>query len=202
MFCERISVKGEAERIADSARPRSRQRHGKRLNPFSTRGLDIFESVCDELSAKREYIAKKTGAPEALVRFADSKNGWIPVVIRSREGIGKKKSVRDTAGVSIVGPVENNNGEKDGEFARKQGNRINGESESISISDERSRGLVMPLSRILKTTAFGVLGLTAISVRRSAVPMARPWVGCAVHEEVYFERGFILFSVSQKPWKP
>lgn len=109
MRCGRISVEGEAEEIAISPGPRSLQKHGKRPNPYSTIGLDKFESVCAELSAKREYIAKEIGTPEALVRFVDSKNGWIPVVVRPGEVIQKKNSTEGAAGVSILGPVEMSN---------------------------------------------------------------------------------------------
>jgi hypothetical protein len=80
MHCGKISLESDAEEIAVSPKPKYRQRHG-RLNPYSTTGLDKFESIYVELSAKREYIAQKTGAPEAMVRFVSSKKGWIPVVL-------------------------------------------------------------------------------------------------------------------------
>lgn len=102
MRCGRISVDGDAEEIALSRRPKSRQKREKRQNPYSTRGLDKFESVCSELSSRRQYIAKKTGVPEAMVRFVDSKNGWIPFVVGAREEMGKKNSGEVAGRVSIV----------------------------------------------------------------------------------------------------
>lgn len=172
MRCGRISVEGEAEEISVSPMPRSRQKHGKSSNPYSTGGLDKFESVSAELSAKREYIAKKIGAPEALVRFVYSKNGWIPVVVRPGEGNRKKSDGVGAAGASIMRPVQINNAEKDEELKRKdEGNDINGGRESISISglDERRHTLIMPWSRFLKITAFWVLGFSAMWVRRPAI---------------------------------
>jgi hypothetical protein len=146
MLCGRIAVKGEAEEIAVWPRPRSQQKRGKRSNPYSTGGLDKFESVNAELSSKREYIAKKTGAPEALVRFMYSKNEWIAVVTTPREAIGKKSCAGGATVALVLGPPEKNNGKEDGELRRNdEGNDINGRSESISISgfDERSHSLVM-----------------------------------------------------------
>jgi len=192
MRCGRISVKGEAEEIAVSPRARSRQKHGKRSNPYSTGGLDKFESVYAELSAKREYIAKKTGAPEALVRFVYSKNGWIPFVLRPREGIGKKKAVAGAAGASILGPVEKSNRE-DGELRKKdEGNDLNGGSESISISqfDERSHNLVMSWYEFLKITAFRFLSFSAMCMRRSAVAVLM------LVSSVMCEKKLILSGVS------
>jgi hypothetical protein len=110
MRCGRISAEGKAEEIEVSPRPRYWQRHGKRSNPYSTRGLDEFESVYAELSAKREYIASKFGVSEAMVRFMFSKKEWIPVVLRARDqGTRKKNSGEDAAGVSILGPVDKSN---------------------------------------------------------------------------------------------
>ena len=87
-----ISVEGEAEEITVSPRTRYWQlRHGKRSNPYSTSGLDKFEDVYAELSARREYVAKNIGAPEALVKFAYSKNGWVPVVVRAKRRNPKEK---------------------------------------------------------------------------------------------------------------
>lgn len=111
-------MEGKAEEISVPPRIRSRQRDGKRPNPYSSEGLDKFENVCAELSARRKYISNKTGAPEALVRFTNSGNGWVPVVMR--EGISKKNSSEGAAGVSILGPVENNNSQKHRELGRKQ----------------------------------------------------------------------------------
>lgn len=199
MRCGRLSVVGEAEEIAVSPRPRSRQRHGKRLNPYSTRGLEKFKSVYAELSARREYIAKKTGAPEALVKFAHSKNGWIPVVVRAREGIWKKNGGVGAAGASILGPAVKNNGQKDGELRRKDtGNDFNGESASMSISvlNERSQSRVMPWSPILKITAFGVFGLSVIWVRRPAVPAATAMAVVMAIGGVMCMKNFILRGVS------
>lgn len=101
-----------AEQMAVSPRPRLLQRYGKGLNPYSTRGLDKFENVYAELSARRRYISNNTGAPEELVRFKDGNNGWVPVVVRAREGIWKN-------GVSILGPVENSNSDNHRELGRK-----------------------------------------------------------------------------------
>lgn len=199
MRCGRISVKGEAEEIAVSPRPRCRHRHGKRLNPYSTRGLDKFKSVYAELSARREYIAKKTGAPEALVKFAHSKNGWIPVVVRAREGIWKKNGGAGAAGASILGPAVKNNGQKDGELRRKDtGNDLNVESASMSISvlNEKSHSRVIPWSPILKTTAFGVLGLSVIWVRRPAVAPAVAMAVVMAIGGVMCMKKFILSGVS------
>jgi len=199
MRCGRISVKGEAEEIAVSPGPRSRQKHGKRSNPYSTGGLDKFESVYAELSAKREYIAKKTGTPDALVRFLYSKNGWIPVVVRPREGNRKKNCGVRASRASILGPVEKNHGEKDGELRREdKGNDINGGSESISISgfDERSHSLVMPSSQFLKITVFGFLGLRAMWTRRSAVFEAMAMAVVMAVGGVMCMKKFILSRVS------
>lgn len=199
MRCGRILVEGEAEEIALSPRPRFWQRHGKKSNPFSSRGLEKFETVYAELSAKREYIAKKTGVPEDQVRFAYSKNGWTPVVMRTRDGIGKKNSGEGAAGVSIPRPVEKNNGEKDGELRRKdEGHDSNGKSESISISvfDERSHSLVMPWSRFLKATAFGLFGLSAMWERRSGVPSALTMAAAMTVGGVMCMKKFILSVVS------
>jgi len=179
----RISVEGDAEKMAVSPRTKYRQRHGKRLNPYSTIGLDKFESVHAELSAKREYIAHETGAPEAMVRFVSSKKGWIPVVLgdRGRE-IRRKNSGGDPAGVSIVGPSENNNDETGGELRKDEGNDIIGESESISISvlDERNQhGHSM-----VSTSQENDLGS----------------FGCEHNVgEIHYEWGFILGSALQKP---
>jgi hypothetical protein len=115
----KISVEGEAEETAVSPTPRSRQRHGKGSNPYSTTGLDKFENVYAELSARREYILKNTGAPEALVRFTYWNNRWVPVVVKPREGIWKQNSGGGAAGISILGPVENNNSEKHRGLGRK-----------------------------------------------------------------------------------
>lgn len=160
MRCGRISVKGEAEEIAVSLRSRSRKKHWKRSNPYSNRGLDTFQSVYAELSAKREYIAKKTGAPEDMVRFVSSNEGWIPIVLGLREGIGKKNGGAVVAGASILGPVEKNNGDNHGELRRKdEGNESNGESERISISglDERRHSLVLQCCRLRSAVSAAVV---------------------------------------------
>lgn len=199
MRCGKLSVEGEAEEIAVSPKACSRHRHGKRSNPYSSRGLDKFKSVYAELSARREYIARKTGAPEALVRFAYSKNGWIPVVVRGKELIGKKNSGACAAGVSILGPSVNNNGQKGGELRKKDaGNHINGLSESTSISvfDARSHSLIMPWSRIFRTTAFGVLGLSAIWVKKSVFPAAAAMALVMAVGSMMCMKKFILSGVS------
>lgn len=175
MRCGRISVKGEAEEISVSPRPRSGQKHGKRPNPYSTLGRDKFETVYAELSAKRENIAKKTGAPQALVRFVHSNNEWIPIVVRSGNGVGNKNGGLDVAGASGLGYLEKNAEEKDGELRRNdEGNDIHERSENISIStfDERSHSLVLSSSRFLEITTLGVLGLIAISWVSAATAMA------------------------------
>lgn len=198
MRCGKILVKGEAEEIAVSPKPKSRQRHGKRSNPYSTRGLDKFKSVYAELSARREYIAEKTGAPEALVRFAYSKNGWIPVVVRGIDVTGTKNSGAGAAGVSILGPVVKNNGQ-DGELRKEDAeNRMNGLSKSISICvfDESSHSLVMPWSRILKTTSFGLFGLSAMWVKRSAFPAAAAMAVVMAVGGVMCMKKFLLSGVS------
>lgn len=168
MRCGRISVAGDAEEIAVSPKPKYRQRHGKRLNPYSTTGLDKFESIYAELSAKREYIAQKTGAPEAMVRFVSSKKGWIPVVLGARDQeMRKKTSGGDADGVSIVVPAENNNGKTGVELSKDEGNDITVERENISISvlDERRHSLVMQWSRFLQNTTLGFLGVSAMLVK-------------------------------------
>lgn len=133
------------------------------------------DCIYTELSARREYIAKNTGAPEALVKFAHSRNGWILFVVRSREGIWKKNDGAGAVGASSLGPVLKNNGQKDGELRRKHlGNDFFGEyavSMSISVLDERTHSRIMPWSLILKTTAFKVLGLSVIWVRRLNFPV-------------------------------
>lgn len=100
---------GKAEEIAVLAGPRTRRKHGKKSNPYSTSGLDKFQSVCDELSTKRQYFANKVGVPEAMVRFVSSKKGWIPVAMGTR-GFDPDG---DTAGVSILVPAVNNNSDGD-----------------------------------------------------------------------------------------
>lgn len=92
---------------------RSRQRHGRRSNPFSTNGLDKFQSVSADLSARRERIARETGVPKSMVRFKYSKKGWTPFVVINEEVIRKKNNGWATAGVSIPKPAEINNGKKD-----------------------------------------------------------------------------------------
>lgn len=199
MRCGKILVEGEPEEIAVSSKACSRQRHGKRSNPYSSRGLDKFKSVYAELSARREYIARKTGLPEALVRFAYSKNGWIPVVVRGRGVIGKKSSGAGAAGVSILGPAVNNNGQKGGELRKMDaGNHINGLSESTSISvfDPRRHSLIMPWSRLFKTTAFGVLGLSAIWVKKSAFPAAAAMAVVMAVGSMMCMKKYILSGVS------
>lgn len=199
MRCGKLSVEGEAEEIVVSPKACSRQRHGKRSNPYSSRGLDKFKSVYAELSAKREYISRKTGAPEALVRFTYSKNGWIPVVVRGRGVIGKKSSGAGAAGVSILGPAVNNNGQKGGELRKKDaGNQINGLSKSTSISvfDPSSHSSIMPWSRIFKTTAFGVLGLSAIWVKKSSFPAAAAMALVMAVSSMMCMKKYILSRVS------
>ena len=73
----------------------------------------------------------------------------------------------DPVGFSIVGPSENYNDETGGELRKDEGNDIIGESESISISvlDERNHSMVIPWSRLLKKTALGVLGVSAMWVK-------------------------------------
>lgn len=109
MRCGRIIVDGDAEEIALWQKPKSRQKREKRQNPYSTRGLDKFESVRSELSSRRQYIAKKTGVPEAMIRFVDSKNGWIPFVVGARDEMGKKNSGEVAGRVSILGHVKKSN---------------------------------------------------------------------------------------------
>lgn len=146
MRCGRISVKDEAQEIAVSPRTSSRQKHGKsqRLNPYSTSGLDKFESVNAELSAKRKYIANKTGVPEDMVKFVSSKKGWVPVVIGAKDqGTEKKNNGEDVSGVLILGPPEINNGEKGWESKKKdEGNGINGESEKRDVTVSSPTSLV------------------------------------------------------------
>lgn len=199
MRCGRISVKGEAEEISFSPRPRSGQKHGKRPNPYSTLGRDRFESVYAELSTKREYIAKKTGAPEALVRFAYSNNEWIPILVRPGERFGNKNGGLDVAGASALGPLEKNNEDKDGELRRNyEGNDIHGRSKNISISrfDERNHRLLMSSSRFLKITTFGVLGLIAIWMRRAAISAAAAIAVLMAVGNVMCIKKFILTRVS------
>lgn len=187
MRCGRILVEGEAEEISDLPKPRSWQRNGKKSNPFSARGLDKFQSVYAELSARRKCVAKETGVPEAMVRFAYSKKGWTPLLVRAGETIGKTKVGRGNLRL-----LENNNGEKDGELIRKaQGNHINGESEGISISmlDESSHCLVMPWFFISR-----VFGLSAMSVRRSAIPAAAAMAVGGVQCMKKFILSGLLFS--------
>lgn len=195
----RISVKGEAEENSISPRPRSGQKHGKRPNPYSTLGRDRFESVYAELSTKREYIAKKTGAPEALVRFAYSNNEWIPIVVRPGEGFGNKNGGLDVAGASGLGPLEKNNEVTDGELRRNyEGNDIHGRSKNISISrfDERNHSLVMSSSRFLEITTSGVLGLIAIWMRRAAISAAAAIAVLMAVGNVMCIKKFILTRVS------
>jgi hypothetical protein len=73
----------------------------------------------------------------------------------------------DLVGFSIVGPSENYNDETGGKLRKDEGNDIIGESESISISvlDERNHSMVIPWYRLLKKTAFGVLGVSAMWVK-------------------------------------
>lgn len=146
MRCGRVSVKGEAEEIVVSPKTSSRQKHGKsqRLNPYSTSGLDKFASVNAELSAKRKYVANKTGVPEAMVKFVSSKNGWVPVVIGAKDqGTEKKSNGGDASRVSILGPAEINNGEKGWESRKKdERNGINGESEKRYVTVSAPTSLV------------------------------------------------------------
>lgn len=199
MRCGRISVEGEAEEIAVSPTSRYRLRHERRENPYSTSGLDKFESVYAELSARREYIAKKTGVPPALVRFSYSKNGWVPVVARAREVIGKKNGGVNATGVSILGSVEKNDRKEDWELRRKDaGNDTNGECQNISTSvvDERSHSLVMPWSRFFHTAAIGVLSSSAMWVRRLAVTAVAAITVVITVGRVMCTKAFCLSGVS------
>lgn len=169
MRCGRMPVKGDAEETAVLPGPRYRPRNGQRSNPYSTTGLDKFESIHAKLSAERERVAQKTGAPQAMVRFVSSRKGWIPVVIGDKDHkIRRKNSGGDAAGVSNMVPAENNNEETGVESRRKDAeNDINGESQnnSSSVLDERSHNLVMPWSPFLKNTSFGVLAVSAMLVK-------------------------------------
>lgn len=192
MRCGKISVEGEAEENAVSPRPRFCQKHVKKSNPYSSRGLDKFETVYAELSAKREYVAKKIGVSEDQVRFSFSKDGWTPVVVRTRDGTGKRSSGEGVAGVSIPGSREKKNGKLGGNDER------NGKSESISITafDARNHSLVMPCSRFLRTTAFGLFGLSAMWARRSAVPSALTLAAAMAVSGVMCMKTFIWGGVS------
>lgn len=194
MRCGKISVEGEAEEIAVSPRPRFCQKHVKKPNPYSSRGLDKFETVYAELSAKREYVAKKVGVSEDQVRFSFSKDGWTPVVMRTRDGTGKKNSGEGAAGVSIPGSGEKKNRSRE---LRGKDER-SGRSEGISIAafDARSHSLVMPFSRFLRTTAFGLFGLSAIWARRSAVPSALTLAAAMAVSGVMCMKKFIWGGIS------
>ncbi|GLJ29178.1 hypothetical protein SUGI_0575290 [Cryptomeria japonica] len=117
--CGRLAVEGEEEVIAVSPKiSKPRQRVGKSSNnPYSSIGLDKFARLNDELSAKREFYASKTGTPQELVRFAHSSGGWMPVVFKNGDH-------GSPSGVSILSPIR---AEEDKEIKNKSdGNRGDG----------------------------------------------------------------------------
>ncbi|GLJ29177.1 hypothetical protein SUGI_0575280 [Cryptomeria japonica] len=253
--CGRLAVEGEEEVIAVSPKiSKPRQRVGKSSNnPYSSRGLDKFAKLNDELSAKREFYASKTSTPEELVRFAHSSRGWMPVVFKNGGHAGpngvsilppirpdehkesKNRSDGNDIGEGEINgfahssrewtPVELKNGGHGGSDGvlilppirtkkdkksknRSDGNRgygndigegeINGSAKkgkSVSV-------IILPWwSVYLKTAVFGVLGLSIILARKSALRAAAMAAVIVVGYLQMWLQGFVtLVSIFSKPF--
>ncbi|GLJ29176.1 hypothetical protein SUGI_0575240 [Cryptomeria japonica] len=194
MRCGRLSVEGEAEEVI--SKKKKKPHHGKKMsssNPYSTIGLDKFASLNAELSAKREYVARKTGTPEAMVRFVYTSKGWAPVVVKNGHG-GKDEEVL------LLPP--NSRGK---DSVRADEGCDNGDIASSS-SQMTVAGNLPWWSEYLATTAFGVLTVSAIMVRKFAVPavamavvmvvgsLQRRWMGGVMCTRSFIDTAVSYFS--------
>ncbi|GLJ29174.1 hypothetical protein SUGI_0575220 [Cryptomeria japonica] len=150
------------------------------FNPYSTVGLDKFDSLNAELSAKREFVARKTGIPEAMVRFAHTSKGWVPVVLKNGHGgndgghsslvsIGTEQDTVNREKYEGEPNEEYGNDDVEGDEGHENG--VNGSSsrkESVSVTVSM-QGLPW-WSGYLKPTAFGVVTVSAILVSNLVVP--------------------------------
>ncbi|GLJ29173.1 hypothetical protein SUGI_0575200 [Cryptomeria japonica] len=222
MRCGRISVEGEAEEVI-SPKPRQRKRsHGKKSsNPFSGVGLDKFASLNAELSAKREYVARKTGTPESMVRFVYTSKGWVPVVVRQRHGGGVSGKPGTRAEQKMQRKENHGTRPKEedrrGDDVKVKGDEIEGHgngADGSAISQESEVVSMMPWwSGYVKTTAFGVLTVSAIMVRKSAGPAAamavvmvvgylqKRWLGGVLCMKRFINSGISYFSELFLHWK-
>ncbi|KAH9303835.1 hypothetical protein KI387_008239, partial [Taxus chinensis] len=214
MRCGRILVEGEAEETIPvppkAAKPRQKRRsHGKKRNPYSSVGLDKFASLNAELSAKREYIARKTGTPEAMVRFAYTHRGWVPVVVKSGIDGGVPIPIRAKQDNHSKEDFSGIHKEKEEDNPKQGDDGVNG-----SASREETLPVMMPWwSGYLKTTAFGALTVSAIMVRKSAVPAAamavvmvvgtlqKRWLGGVLCMKRFIGAGISYFSELFLHWK-
>ncbi|XP_031502910.1 uncharacterized protein LOC116266010 isoform X1 [Nymphaea colorata] len=89
MFCGRASVADCDEEVGESYQSLPKKSTKRRKNPFSSRGLDKFSSVSNELHSKAQKVLSQLGAAQTdniLIRFAySSSNGWTPVVVRLKK---------------------------------------------------------------------------------------------------------------------
>ncbi|KAK8532158.1 hypothetical protein V6N13_131493 [Hibiscus sabdariffa] len=65
--------------------PRKSKRKKDTKNPYSTRGLDRFTALLEELEEKRQKIYSQTGS-QSLVRFVyKNANDYVPVVVNLKD---------------------------------------------------------------------------------------------------------------------
>ncbi|KAH9303830.1 hypothetical protein KI387_008234 [Taxus chinensis] len=208
--CGRLSVAGEAEEIIPISQ--TRQRHTKpSSNPYSSRGLEKFARLKAELSARREYVARKTGTPEAMVKFADSGEGWVPVIVKNGFNGGQ---------ASILPPIRT----KEDNQRKENYNSTQKDEENVEEADERyedgvngsaSREETLPVtmpwwSGYLKATAIGVLIVSTTLLRKPAAAMAvamvvgflqKLWLGGVMCMKRFIDTGISYFSENFPYWK-
>ncbi|KAK8639143.1 hypothetical protein V6N13_137536 [Hibiscus sabdariffa] len=65
--------------------PRKSKRKKDSKNPYSTRGLDRFTALLEELEEKRQKIYSQTGS-QSLVRFVyKNANDYVPIVVNLKD---------------------------------------------------------------------------------------------------------------------
>ncbi|GLJ29175.1 hypothetical protein SUGI_0575230 [Cryptomeria japonica] len=161
---------------------KKKRHHEKKscFNPYSTFGLDKFTSLSAELSAKREYVSRKTGIPEAKVRFAYTSKGLVPVVLKTDyDGRVSKLSglLRPrTKHGSQFKENYNSNPQEDGYEGDHDVEGDEGCENGVNGSESRKEGgavTILPWwSRYLETTAFVVQKVSAILTSKFSVPAA------------------------------
>ncbi|KAL0924799.1 hypothetical protein M5K25_005657 [Dendrobium thyrsiflorum] len=93
MFCGVSSFSHVDDELSSPSTPRgTKKKHSStnNKNPYSSRGLEKYNSVLSELEAKKEKImAGRTGSVDGevpMVRFMYSKSqDWVPIVVRLKD---------------------------------------------------------------------------------------------------------------------
>ncbi|KAJ7958263.1 putative ZCF37 [Quillaja saponaria] len=163
--------------ISPASTPRKSRRNNKdNKNPYSTRGLDKFSALLDDLEEKRQKIYSQMGSEDiSLVRFVYSNsNDFVPVVVKvkhkneknNKSTKIKNKQMTQTSEVMDKTPMEsttavNETNQPNSEAGMKAKKKESFSWKLIRLDKLRKPSYYLPLVVVLILVFLAVFGRSA-----------------------------------------